>query len=253
MLTSVRSEYAEQTRITAAAVIEADRLASRGPVFVARSVQAYQAEAVALSLSTLTAILAEQGIDATQEAVVVPVSLLTPAADLARLLVATDSPAALARLVQTLVADARRTTRAVDAATRSAVTGYVRRITLPCCGRCAILAGRVYRYSEGFRRHPRCDCDPLPVDRANGVELVSDPMEAFERGRIRGLSQADIAAVAAGADLAQVVNVRRRAAGLTIGGSVMVRAGRLTPQACLNFASSRAEALELLRRFGYLN
>jgi hypothetical protein len=46
--------------------------------------------------------------------------------------------------------------------------------------------------------------------------------------------------------------VRRKAAGLTVGSSVMVRAGRLTPQACLGLASDRTEALDLLRRYGYI-
>lgn len=34
--------------------------------------------------------------------------------------------------------------------------GYVRVLNPPSCGRCAILAGRFYRWSAGFQRHPMC-------------------------------------------------------------------------------------------------
>lgn len=252
MLAAARSEYVEQAKITASAVLDAQRLATRGAVLVAQSVQTYQAEAVALSLGSLSAVLGEQGIDAAQEAVVAPVALLTGVHDLAGMLVATNTQDALLRLVQTMVRDAGRTTRAVDQATRPAVTGYIRSLQPPSCGRCAVLAGRVYHYSQGFQRHPRCDCLMTPTNETNGKHLVTDPTSMFEQGQIRDLSAADVEAVKAGADLAQVVNVRRKAAGLTVGSSVMVRAGRLTPQGCLSLATDRADALRLLRRYGYI-
>ena len=34
--------------------------------------------------------------------------------------------------------------------------GYIRVVGAMCCSRCAILAGRWYRYSAGFERHPNC-------------------------------------------------------------------------------------------------
>lgn len=42
------------------------------------------------------------------------------------------------------------------AMTSSAAQGYVRLVNPPCCSRCAILAGRFYRWSSGFDRHPHC-------------------------------------------------------------------------------------------------
>jgi hypothetical protein len=110
----------------------------------------------------------------------------------------------------------------------------------------------VYRYSEGFQRHPRCDCLMTPTNQTIGPTLVTDPQEALDKGWVRGLSKADTEALNAGAELGEVVNVHRKAAGLTVGSSVMVRAGRLTPQGCLEFASGRTQALELLRRYGYI-
>src|SRR4051812_37279225 len=113
MLVAARNEYVEQAKITASAVLDAQRLATRGAVLVAQSVQTHQAEAVALSLGSLGAVLGEQGIDAAQDAVVAPVALLTGVHDLGGMLVATDTQDALLRLVQTMVRDAGRTARAV--------------------------------------------------------------------------------------------------------------------------------------------
>lgn len=251
MLASAQREYDRQARLTALAVAETSRIVTRSPAVVARTVQTYQAAAIALSMQTLGSILAEQGIDTAASAVVNAASLLTEPRAVTGMLEAAANSAALVRVVETLVRDAGRTARAVDTATRPAVTGYVRSLRLPSCGRCVILAGRVYRWSDGFLRHPRCDCLHTPVADA-GPELITDPDTALRRGQVTGLSQGDLAAVRAGADLGQVVNVRRKAAGLTTGSSVMVRAGRLTPQACMSLASDRQQALQLLRRYGYV-
>ena len=79
-------------------------------------------------------------------------------------------------------------------------------------------------------------------------------MVAFNRGQIKGLSQADTKAIRNGADLNQVVNVRRKAAGLHTagGGRVLTRAGRPTPEFIYRLASSREEAIQLLRKFRYI-
>lgn len=99
------------------------------------------------------------------------------------------------------------------------VTGYVRMLTPPSCGRCAILAGRRYRWSSGFQRHPQCDCVHVPAVEADGVDDIrTDPMGYFnsltepEQARMLG-SEANAQAVRDGADLSQVVNVSRKADG----------------------------------------
>src|SRR5690606_37954174 len=47
--------------------------------------------------------------------------------------------------------------------------GYVRTLRGRGCARCAVLAGRYYKYNSGFRRHPRCKCIPVPAKGANAV------------------------------------------------------------------------------------
>ncbi len=58
--------------------------------------------------------------------------------------------------VQTQLADAGRAAESVAMTATPAVTGYVRMLNPPSCSRCAVLAGRWYRWNSGFLRHPRC-------------------------------------------------------------------------------------------------
>lgn len=105
-------------------------------------------------------------------------------------------------------------------------TNYVRVLKLPSCDRCTILAGRVYRWSQGFDRHPGCDCVMVPVDDLEAAKergLVADPMEAFERGQVGGyrtledgskrwvpgFSKADRRAIRDGASVQEIVNAKR--------------------------------------------
>jgi hypothetical protein len=59
--------------------------------------------------------------------------------------------------LQTAVTDAARDATAASIVARPDV-GWVRMVNPPCCSRCAVLAGRVYKWNDGFQRHPRCDC-----------------------------------------------------------------------------------------------
>lgn len=251
MLTSALEQYRQQQRLTALAVRQGRRVATRGTGAVSRVIAAYQAAAIALALGSAEKVLAEQGITAPPVASVGSAALLTGSAATA-LLDATDTGSAFDRLIATLVGDAGRTAAAVDIARRPAISGYVRSLNPPSCGRCAVLAGRVYRFSTGFQRHPLCDCLVTPTTEAAGKDLITDPTDLVERGLIRGLSKGDQAALDLGADLGKVVNIRRQKAGLTVGSSVIQRRGRLTPQGVLNIASDRDEAIALLRRYGYL-
>lgn len=63
----------------------------------------------------------------------------------------------LSMMTRTQIADAGRGATSVAIAATPKVTGYVRMVNPPTCSRCAILAGRWYRYNRGFERHPRCD------------------------------------------------------------------------------------------------
>lgn len=162
-------------------------------------------------------------------------------------------------------------------------TNYVRVLDLPSCDRCVVLAGRIYRDLDGFPRHPRCDCQHWPVTswaEAEAAGLVKDPMVAFDRGQVRGLSKADTQAVRDGADLQAVVNAKRgggrRPAGMTntitveMFGRTMkatlegtTRRSewrrknpglpiRLRPESIYEHATDRDDAIRLLRLYGYL-
>jgi hypothetical protein len=195
--------------------------------------------------------LDEQDVDAPPEGRVNASRLLTGGAA-AGMVERAASAYALDRLVQTLVTDASRTASTVEMLRRPAVTGHVRVLNPPSCGRCAVLAGRVYRWSTGFQRHAGCDCLMSPTTLAAGYDHTTNTTQAFERGEIRGLSKADAEAIQGGADIGQVVNVRRKRAGLVQGSSVLERGGRLTPAGITRVASDKDEALTLLRRFGYI-
>ncbi len=236
---------------------------------------AAQVEAARAAAVYVPTVLAEQDIDADPVGEVVPEAFAGMASDgrpldsllggalaavAARQAAGAATPEALGagweflkRVIRTQVPDAGREAASVATAARPAVQGHVRYLRLPSCGRCTVLAGRFYRWSDGFLRHENCDCVMLPTNEAPGRDLVSDPMDAFRRGDVRGLSQDDEQAVRDGADLGQVVNVRRKKAGLSRAGRVLERGGRLTPEGVYHFAGDdRDEAIRLLRQFGYL-
>lgn len=163
----------------------------------------------------------------------------------------------------TVVADAGRQAAQVAITATPAVTGYVRMLNPPSCPLCAILAGRFYRYSSGFARHPGCDCVSIPASENIAGDLRTDPDALLDAGQVRGLTQAETAALADGADFAQVVNARRGAltdaSGRRVTTESTTRRGvfrgqgpRLTPEQIYRDARDRADAIRLLERFGYL-
>lgn len=177
--------------------------------------------------------------------------------------------------VHTQVADAARGGSSVAIAARPRVS-WVRIVSPPCCQRCAALAGRVYRYSEGFKRHPRCDCLMLPqtITNPDAAGIVIGPED------VKDLTAAQRKAIGDGADMNQVINAHRAGArskdGMTTSEGVTKRGfagqrliaesgtgakgkrylraakARLTPEAIYRVAASREEALALLNTHGYL-
>jgi hypothetical protein len=86
----------------------------------------------------------------------------------------------VALLARTVVQDAGRMALQSGMAAEREVRGYVRQVHLPACARCIILSGRFYRYSDGFLRHPCCDCTMLPAAGEDFVE-AEDPAELIAR------------------------------------------------------------------------
>lgn len=126
-------------------------------------------------------------------------------------------------LISSEVADAGRSASQAEMVGHG-YTQYVRVLNPPSCARCTILAGRKYRWSRGFQRHPGCDCQMVPVDDPRAADdLLTDPRSAFDAGQVGsyrtlkdgsrvfvdGLSKADRRAVADGADIIKVVNASR--------------------------------------------
>lgn len=188
--------------------------------------------------------------------------------------------AVLDMIVRTQVADANRAATGVAVTATPTLIGYERVVHLPACGRCIILAGKVYRWSQGFLRHPRCDCTMRPVTREQyrTANLDNHPRALFERmsreQQDKKLGKAGAQAIRDGADLSQVVNARSGMATAVVGGrrvqtttSGATRRGlagqrlgarrggqsvRLMPESIYQLASSRDEAIRLLHQHGYI-
>ena len=188
------------------------------------------------------------------------------------------------------VADAARQAVGVMTASRKNIAGTVRVLNPPSCQRCAVLAGRWYRWSQGFLRHPRCDCVNLPSRRAAWAEaegFITSPMVAYKQGHIRDLTEAQKFAIDNGADIGQVVNATRGMSTTATRKRVKVRGqegtlgptsgvlpghpdlmadilgaqesltrapalGMLTPEGIYQQAKSRDEAISMLRELGYI-
>ncbi len=151
------------------------------------------------------------------------------------------------------VADAGRSAMGVAMDIEAQVIGYERHVNLPACGRCIVLAGRLYSKSAGFPRHPRCDCTHTPVTRAQhfGENLDQTPerltgrMSRAEQDRAFGKDAAE--AIRQGGDISQVVNAR---SGMSSVGDLYTRSGT-TRRA--SFGKAAAERSGTVRTAGTTN
>lgn len=65
-----------------------------------------------------------------------------------------ESRALLQVMAATAVQDAGRAAVSAGLTARRTLTGYVRVLTSPSCSRCAVLAGKWFKWNQGFQRHP---------------------------------------------------------------------------------------------------
>lgn len=169
-------------------------------------------------------------------------------------------------ILRTAVADAGRQAAGADTTSRRGV-GYIRMLNPPSCIRCAVLAGRFYRWNSGFQRHPKCDCVHVQsrvgsTAAAKSEGLIEDPMDYFnslsssEQDKLFGVANSQ--AIRDGADMSRVSNAYRGRSGLTTtegtsrrGFASDMRGRRLTPEGIYKTAGSREEALRLLEQNGY--
>ena len=268
MLTTGPRYHARQQRLTALAVRQARRNSSNLTRMLG-TIAVYQATSAEMATEYGTAALEEQGVAADGERVAAAAFTLDPGT--ADAFDEIETRYQFDRLVATLVADAGRSAAGVFAASRREECGHIRQLTPPSCQRCAVLAGRWYRWSDGFQRHPNCDCVMMPGPRSAAAYAV-DPAEAYRRGDISDLSKAQVQAIEDGADISQVVNVRRgltevnfmgrrlsaSTEGTTVRGLASRRrtgrnlSARLTPESIYRVADDRADALRMLKLHGYI-
>lgn len=174
----------------------------------------------------------------------------------------------------TLLSDTGRQAESLGMGVRP-VSGYVRMLNPPSCSRCVVLAGRWYRKSSGFARHPGCDCRHIPASESVGGDLTVDPAEYFDSlttdEQDATFGTAGAGAIREGADIGQVVNARRGVRVAQVGGRRVLtttegttrrgqasraatgrRGARLMPETIAQVATDRDDYLRLLRVNGYL-
>lgn len=154
------------------------------------------------------------------------------------------------------VRDSNRQAVSASIAVRPAVQGWVRMLNPPSCKFCITLAGKWFRWNEGFQSHPGCDCRHIPSQEAAAGDLTIDPYAYFTtldpkmQDRIFGKSDAQ--AIRDGGDIYRVVNTRSR--GLTTAKRA-AKSGvpsRMTVDDIYRAARSRDEAIAMLAREGYV-
>jgi len=181
------------------------------------------------------------------------------------------------QVAASIVIDAARAAESAATVAHPEVGGWVRMLNPPSCSRCVILAGKVYRWNDGFERHPLCDCRHIPARESDAKDLTVNPDRYFrsltvaEQDRI--FTQAGAQAIRDGADINQVVNARRGMSTAQVGGrEVFVssdgttrfgvayrgRTGRnmtqrLMPESIYEITGGdRDEAIRLLRLAGFI-
>lgn len=239
--------YQEQQRIAAAAAAAAGQMWSTvGDEFdlgygqiaqelFATTIDAQQ-RAAASGIGYVPAVLDEQGIDATQRATLNPArfqggtpdsrpleTLLARAPFVARDRMLTGAgPQAsldytgkwLQRTVLDVVRDADRQAVQGSLATTRVRTTWTRMLNPPSCRFCIMLAGKVYRWNQGFRAHRSCDCRHVPTQEVVAGDLTTDPYAYFrsltpaEQDRLFGKNDAQ--AIRDGGDIYRIGNTRFR-------------------------------------------
>lgn len=195
------------------------------------------------------------------------------------------------QLAATIMADAVRAVETAEIAQRPWLDGYVRMLDPKNpCSRCVILAGRFYLFNDGFDRHPACRCVHIPAQENNAESILTNPNKYFDSlssaDQDRVFTPAGAEAVRLGADISQVVNARRgmntaqqnprgwipkgrmeavrmygrdvfvTTEGVTKRGVYGKTRGkkpvRLMPESILAIATSREDAIRLLKLYGFL-
>ena len=272
VLDAAVNHYERQARIAALTLAGARRAADVSLDRVVAVVTAAQVQAATEAERAVDEILTEQGIDAVSAYALAPESLAGVASDgrdLRSLLALAQTADQFDTIVETQLADVGRQATTATMTARPQVSGYVRMVEPGACSRCIILAGRWYRWSTGFDRHPRCRCTHIPSQENVAGDYRTDPAALFESmsaaEQDKAFGKAGAEAIRAGADMGQVVNARRgmrtaqmagREVTITREGrtrrEVAYKAERLMPETILQIADDRQDAVRLLSLYGYI-
>lgn len=174
-----------------------------------------------------------------------------------------DADSALARAsgwlsmtVLTQVADAGREAVSAGMASRPAVSGWVRMLNPPSCPRCVILAGKWFRWNEGFSRHPRCDCRHIPSSEQVAGDFTTDPYEAFKNltreQQDKEFGANDARAIRDGGDIYRIVNVRNRGLATARGARLYGTPSRMTIDDIYRAAGTRTRAIAAMAEQGFI-
>lgn len=140
---------------------------------------------------------------------------------------------------------------------RPNITGYVRMVSAGACKDCMILAGKWFRWNEGFDRHPWCNCRHIPAAEALDGDLGTDPYAYFnsmsKEAQNKLLGEVGAQTVRDGGDIYRVVNVQNR--GLGKGSRQAYKYGtpmKMTPRQIYSKRLPREQTLAMLRAEGYI-
>jgi hypothetical protein len=257
------------------------------PVF--ETVAIAQRNAAAAAIEYVPAVLEDQGLDATAVATINPDRFMGGTDDgrpLETLLhgAVYESKSAIGNgatvgqalavgggwlqdVIMDAVRDAGRQAASSSITVRPSVQGWVRMLNPPSCKFCIMLAGKFFRWNQGFQAHKRCDCRHIPSSESSAGDLTIDPyayfhsLSAQDQNRIFG--KRDAQAIRDGGDIYKIINTRSR--GLaddklkrTPGHNRGWQSRRwdtpseLTVDDIYDRARNRDEAIEMLGQYGYI-
>lgn len=173
----------------------------------------------------------------------------------------------LSRAVMESVRDAGRQSVAANYTVTRAVTGWVRMLNPPSCKFCVMLAGKFFKWNQGFQAHPLCDCVHIPSKESRAGGLTVDPYKYFRslgksmQDKVWGAADAE--AIRSGADIYRVTNVRMRGlssdkAKQAVGHNIGWQARRydspskMTIDDIFKAARGRDDAIRLMRENGFI-
>jgi len=156
----------------------------------------------------------------------------------------------------TVLADTGRSVVSADIAQRPTLSGYVRMLNPPSCSRCVVLAGKWFRWNEGFLRHPRCDCRHIPASEDLAGDLTTDPYKYFHslstEMQTATFGRIEARAIRDGADIYRVENIRVRGLATAKGKLRYGTPSRRTVDDIYRTAGTRTNAIKMMQDEGFI-